>query len=576
MVSILGIKPSLKKRKNATWWGGHNPGACLVENGEIIAAAEEERFNRIKRSPRPNFPKESIKFVLNFGDKNISDVDAIAIGRDHHQYIENYNIKSFIPGPSLASVDNVYGNMKKYYNIKYSEKHMERLKNKLKLEFNQNFPGEFVEISHHRCHAASAYYCSDLDDCVVMTMDGKGETESTVFWDSELNRIKEFPTNNSLGHFYSTGAKYLGFRGSRDAGKVMGLAPYGDYRDEFEKAFNELTNVNHKNGHYDVTKMDSTDYGLLEDKFGSRRVFPEEFAKHHKDFAYHLQKRLEEIVKGLVQYLTNETGKSEVAFAGGVAMNCKLNREVLNMEPVNELFIQPAANDSGICIGAALEGYRQITGKKPDPDFNHVYYGPEYADSHIKNEINLCKLDCKKLGSDEIIKKAADLLAEDNIIGWYQGRMEFGPRALGNRSILANPTSADSLDRVNTNVKNRENWRPFAPSLLYEAKDEYLIEADEAPYMILLDSVEESKHDEVPAITHVDGTTRPQTVRKSQNERYWKLIKELEKRTGVPVVLNTSFNVSGEPIVESPKQAIADFYTTGLDALILGDYLFTK
>ncbi|MFB6201233.1 MAG: carbamoyltransferase C-terminal domain-containing protein, partial [Halorhabdus sp.] len=341
---------------------------------------------------------------------------------------------------------------------------------------------------------------------------------------------------------------------------------------QYARKFDELIDVG--DGHYDVTAVCRGGVSLLEEYFGPASEETATFSKAHEDFAYHLQSKTEEIVKSLVRSHVEATGVTNVALAGGVAMNCKLNRELANLDCVDELFVQPAANDSGICLEAALEGHRLVTGEDPDIGLTELYYGPDYSRREIGDALTDCKLSYERV--DDICASVAELLADGQVGGWFQGRMEYGARALGNRSILANPRTAESVDRVNETVKHRESWRPFAPSILFEARDEYLVHADEAPFMILLDSVHEHKRDEIPAVTHVDGTTRPQTVRKSVNERYYRLIEEFETLTGTPVVLNTSFNVAGEPIVESPRQALADFYSTGLDFLALGDYLLVK
>jgi carbamoyltransferase len=570
MTVILGIKPSMSR--GIMKWGFHDPGACLVTEDGIIAMAEEERFTREKRSPNPSFPKQSIEYVLGEYNTDISEVDAIAIGRDQRRYLNNIkrNPRSIVP-TSLAST---YSTVQDLGGIlaAYKGEHIKQVSEKLEEIFESEFTGEWYQIPHHRCHAASAMYCSKFEEEIVLTIDGAGEDDSTVLWDSDLNRIKQFPRTNSIGKFYSAGCNYLGFRGFRDAGKVMGLASYGKYREEFEQIFDEIVDV--EVGSYDVSSIQKDEFSLLEEYFGPRRVYPDELTQRHKDFAYHLQLKTEEIVSKLVEHHITETGVQNISLAGGVAMNCKMNREIKNMDLVNDLFIQPAANDPGISLGAALEGYRLFTNEIPDIDFNNVYYGPKYSNEEIETILKSCDLEYEYF--EDISSKVADLLAAGEVVGWFQGRMEFGARALGNRSIIANPASEEYRDKVNKKVKHRESWRPFAPSLLYEARKEYLMHGDEAPFMILLDSVPEEKQDEIPAVTHVDGTTRPQTVRKTVNKRYYEMIKEFQNRTGTPVVLNTSFNVAGEPIVESPEQAIADFYTTGLDALAIENYLITK
>lgn len=572
-LSILGITPDFSGIKHMSVFGNnHDSGACLLEDGEIVAIAEEERFTRVKKA-YDTFPKNSIQYVLENGNKNISEIDMIAVGREPRnssKYLKNQfktQTRDKIPTSpgeawrlfyQLGSIAGIYhGTPAKY------------IENEINDIFRKDFDGEFIQIPHHKCHAASALYCSDFKNPLTLTIDGRGEHDSTVVWDTDLDRREEFLFPNSIGFFYRVGTQYLGFRGFQDAGKVMGLAPYGEHRDDFAAKIDELVTIG--DGQYSFSnKINNIEE--FEKRFGPRRHHPDEFEDHHKDFAYHLQKKTEEIVTHLVDYYTNDT--QPVALAGGVALNCKLNREILNLDCVDDIFIQPAAGDSGICLGAALVAHKKKTGTKPSVDFTDVYTGPGYSNDSIETILDEVQVDYERV--NDISKPVAELLAEGDLVGWFQGRMEFGPRALGNRSILANPMSEKYRDDVNKKVKYREKWRPFAPSLLYEARNEYFVGGDESPFMILTDTVKREKRDEIPAVVHVDGTARGQTVREDTNKRYYNLIKEFEKITGVPVLLNTSFNTAGEPIVESPRQAIADFFTTGLDALAIGNYILKK
>jgi carbamoyltransferase len=569
----LGIAPHLGERGYIDFWGGHDSGAALLKDDEVVAAVEEERFVRIKRAD-DFFPKHSIRYVLDAADISISDIDVIGIGRDPTRYKYKYTDDPWSLVPK--SLGEAYDSFRKIGKLGAAMKdwHVTQVEGMINDLFDESVDADFYSISHHRSHAASAHYCSGFDEKITLTVDGAGEYESTVLWDENLNRLKTIsPRGNSIGRFYTRGTNYLGYQYGRDAGKVMGLASYGEYRDDFAKHFDEIVDIG--DGTYDVMEIEGAEdpVAVFESYFGERSHTTDSYSQRHKDFAYHLQLKTEELLTSLVKYHTSETGVSNLALAGGVAMNCKSNRIIKQMDEVENLFIQPAANDSGICIGAALEAYKQATGTEPDVDFRHVYYGPKYESSEIAATLNETKLDYQKT---DVCERAAELLADGKLIGWFQGRMEFGARALGNRSILADPRTASARDNINKHVKHREEWRPFAPSLLNEAREEYLVHGDEAPFMILLDSVAEDKQDEIPAVTHVDGTTRPQTVEKEVNEKYHRLIKEFEKITGIPVLLNTSFNVSGEPIVESPQQALQDFYATGLDALVLGDYIITK
>jgi carbamoyltransferase len=559
---ILGIKPSIGGA-----YGWHDGGSCLLKDERIIAIAEEERFTKKKRAEY-QFPSKSIQFALDQENISLTDINVLAIGRD--PYIEpNYPNKS----PSAKFRQLIINSGKQLLGMGPPDP-LDQVIQKLESLDIGRVPDQIEFINHHLCHAASAAYCSPFDNPVTATIDARGEADSTVLWDKNLNKVGSFTYCNSVGYFYSYGCEYLGFRGERDAGKVMGLAPYGTHRPEFKTEFDELIQI--ENGEYDVTSITLSDdpVGLLEKRFGKKREYPEEINQHHKDFAFHLQQKTEEIAKELVRNHIDHTGISALALAGGVAMNCKMNREILNMACVDDLFIQPAANDSGICLGAALETYHRITGKKPDIEFEHVYYGSKYSNDEINSTLSNYKIEFEKL--DNISIPVAELLADGHLVGWFQGRMEYGARALGNRSILANPKDQKYMDKVNSNVKGRESWRPFAPSMLYSIRNEYLEHGDEASFMILLDDVKEDKQEEIPAVTHVDGTTRPQTVRKQSNKKYYQLIKKFGDLTDAPVILNTSFNKAGDPIIESPTQAIETFYSTGLDALALEDNLITK
>jgi carbamoyltransferase len=572
MATVLGIKPTMYDR-GTNKWGRHDAGAALIRDGDVIAAAEEERFTRDKRGTKPHFPQHSIRFVLKYAGADISEVDTIAIGWDHKKYKKKIvnSPSSFMPN-SIGSIYEAIDEISHYLGGLRGIP-IEQVSDRIDNIFKNDFTGNWLEIPHHTCHAATAAYCSNFTDQLTVTIDGRGEGVSTVIWDEDLKRLKEFSWHNSIGRFYNAGVKYLGFRGSIDAGKVMGLASYGEYRQDYYDIFEELTDV--KQGAYDVSKVQNNPEPFI-DFLGPQRHYTDELTQDDKDFAYHLQLRTEEIVKEIIKYYINDTGLNSISLSGGVAMNCKMNREIQNLDEVNSLFIQPASNDSGICLGAGLEGYKETTTKEPDIELENIYWGPEYSNTQVKSLLESIKVEYDKCESDKIPQITAELLSEGNVVGWFQGRMEFGKRALGNRSILADPTSESSLERVNSNVKDREAWRPFAPSLTYESKDTYLESAQEAPFMILLDSVKDTKQDEIPATTHVDGTTRPQTVKKNQNPRYYDLLQEFKNLTGTPVVLNTSFNKSGDPIVESPEQAVSTFYKSGLDALVIEDFLLEK
>jgi carbamoyltransferase len=542
-----------------------------VNESGIVAAAEEERFNRIKRSGK--FPEGAIEYVLEEADLSPEDIDTVAIPRKpilDNKRLQPRHLNDLIlasAGEALRLVNHTAVRISNHL-----DKPRTAISDEFREAFSEDIEDRITYVPHHRAHASSAFHCSGFDEQIGLTMDGSGEYESTVLWNASLERERTFSNENSMGLFYRVGTKYLGFRGSRDAGKVMGLASYGEYRDEFAAAFEEITSVD--SGEYNVSAVVDGDVEFLEKHFGERRVYPEKITERHQDFAYHLQRRLEDIVLSLVRNHVSNTGCHNVSLAGGVGMNCKLNREIKNLDCVNNLFIQPAANDSGLSLGAALDVLADETTDDPEIQFNNVYFGPQYQIDSVESLLNRTKLEFER--ADDVERKTAQLLHDGYLVGWFQGRMEFGARALGNRSILANPSEEEYKDLVNLNVKDRENWRPFAPSLTHEAREEYLVNGDESPYMILLDEVKDQKQQEVPAVTHVDGTCRPQTVRREANPRYYDLLDEFGKLSGTPVLLNTSFNVAGEPIVESPEQAIRDFSSTGLDVLVLNEYIITK
>ena len=568
----LGIKPSFGYVSDLPMWGTHDPGACLLDDGKIVAAAEEERFTREKHGFH-TFPVESIRFVINNAGIKLDDIGIICVGRNprnRQELLERFT------GTRTDGLQAFYDRIGDVISAAaaYEKAHIEAVDDRIANEFSREFTGDYIDVSHHACHAASAHFCSGFDEQVTITVDGQGEHDSTVLWDPQLQRVREFSRYNSVGKLYSDTARYLGFRGARDAGKVMGLAPYGHYNDEIADGFSEIVSIS--KGGYDVTPLTLSDdpIALLEELFGSCRKYADDFEQRHRDVAHHLQLITERIVIRLVKHHVEAFGIEKVALAGGVAMNCKTNRKVRHLDCVDELFVQPVANDSGICLGAALLGYRKATGNDPDVDFSHLYHGSSYNTDDVKDVLDNTGLSHKIVDSPS--RYAAEALAEGKLVGWFQGRMEFGARALGNRSILADPTDPASVDSVNKNVKKRENWRPFAPSVLAEATDEYLVDGGQMPYMIMLDKVVADKRKEVPAITHVDGTTRPQTVHRETNERYHKLIREFAEITSCPMVLNTSFNVAGEPIVEHPVQAVHDFLFTGLDILVIEDVVIDK
>jgi carbamoyltransferase len=421
-----------------------------------------------------------------------------------------------------------------------------------------------------------------------MTMDGRGEWATMLLAAGEgknIRKIKELYYPASLGIFYLAFTHYLGFD-THDEYKVMGLAPYGNpkYMDFFRKAlkFSENTIVE-----MDLSLLQHPGYlpvawgkKYFSDKvvsmLGPARNPKEPMTQHHMDIAASLQARFNEIGIDIARYLRSLTGKENLCLAGGVAFNSVMNWKIKDSGLFRNMFVQPAAGDGGLSVGGALYIKNVILGDDKAVSFDHAYWGSEYAEPEIQKEVETARVEYIKLKDPSAA--AATLLKEGNIIGWFQGRSEFGPRALGNRSILADPRKAENKDIVNARIKFREEFRPFAPSILEEKVDDYFVNCKDKPssYMLFVAPVKKGKEGVIPAVTHVDGTGRVQTVSRASNPRYYELIKRFGELTGVPVVLNTSFNVKGEPIVNSPVDAMRCFYTTGLDYLIMGNFLLYK
>lgn len=558
----LGIKPF-----------GHDTGAAIVVDGKIVAATSEERFNREKHSRK--FPHNAIKFCLEqAGIDNINQIDEISIGFDYLRLIFHLDVVGFFkyfPDYTKESLVNGVYQIKKVFGTK-------RI-----LRDEMGYKGPIKFLDHHDCHAAVAYYPSGFKDTAILTVDGRGELACTRIYQVEDNSFKKmFQLNypNSLGAFYSCITEYLGFKDNEDEGKVMGLAAYG--KNSLVRKMRKVLIV--ENGSYRL-KHKYFDFPRFPDRnvsfefvrlFGPPRKKGEEIIQRHKDIAKASQIVLEEAMVELAKHARNITGKRNLCLTGGVALNSVANGVIVRRKIFDSVYIYPAAGDDGICIGAALHSYYSCDNKRIYFKKNQSpYLGYSSSDKEILKAIKKYKLSYRK--SKNICKDVAILLTKNKCVGWFQGRAEFGPRALGNRSIIVDPRKVKNKDLVNSKIKFREAFRPFAPSILQEYSEEYFeTNGIESPYMILAFDVKKDKRTIIPAVTHVDGTARVQTVNKKQNLKYWSLINEFYGLTGVPVVLNTSFNRMGEPIVNKPKEAIDCFMGSGLDALALGDYLIVK
>jgi carbamoyltransferase len=547
----------------------HDSSASIARNGEILFAVAEERLSRKKHDGR--FPVHAIKACLDYAKVKPTDLDFICFGWPTPGVEFRHTLKSFLNGRFPFS----------YVHFRQITSHYVRmsLQRGGMNQFTQHFGPtkaavRFVE--HHLAHAISTYALSGFSEATVVVIDGRGAWEATSIWyghDGQLDHVQTIQWPNSLGVFYAEFTHYLGFQRNSDEWKVMGLAPYGSpgiNLREFIVPDDSPYWINSRR----LLGRSGDDASGIESAFGPRRQPESEIDDRCKDLAFAVQDACEVAMMQVVRMATEMTHCRTLCLAGGVALNSKANGKILASGLADHIFIQPAAADDGVALGAALAPHLETEKRLPMHKMRQAYLGPGYTDDEIERALRTYKLRHTKL--DDPAKAAADLLADGKIIGWFQGRAEFGPRALGNRSILADPRDPDMKDKVNNAVKFREAWRPFAPSVTAEAAADYLEKPYDSPFMILTFQVRPEKRSIIPAVTHQDGSGRFQTVDQEMNPLYWQLLKAFEARTGVPVVMNTSFNLRGEPMVSSPTDAIRTFYSSGMEALVLGNYLIVK
>jgi carbamoyltransferase len=567
-----------------------NASAALVSDGRLVAAVEEERFNRVKYAA--GFPSAAIRYCLDVAGIKLSEVDHVAIPRN--------------PWARMAT--------KLFYAMKMPGFARERAKvltrfvgipEALAQAFDvspDSVKAKFHRIEHHQAHLASTFYVSPFEQAALLSADGLGDFASTMWGTGQGNRMSiagsiAFP--HSLGLYYTAVSQYLGFRKFGDEFKVMGLAAYGEpaYLDEFRNIVRTNGSIgfrlgleyfkHHLNGP-DMTWSDAAKTPELGAMFSDHMVArlgpardPEApVEKVHRDGAASLQARLEEVLFEMLHALHKRTGQKTVCLAGGVAFNCVANGKIYDRTPFEQIYVQPASGDAGLAIGAAYYVHHQILGNPRTFVMENAYWGPEYTPEQMRAAVGASRLRAEGMEITELpeeltAKETAKEIAAGKILGWFQGRAEWGPRALGNRSIVADPRRADMKDILNARIKHREMFRPFAPSVLAECTGEYFEKSYPSPFMTQAYSVRPDKRNAIPAPTHVDGTGRLQTVTKEANPRYWNLIREFGNLTGVPVVLNTSFN-DNEPIVCRPEEAIDCFLRTKMDVLVLGDILVRK
>ncbi len=562
---------------------GPNTGACILKDDKLIAMAEEERFCRVKTAT-DFMPVRTIKYCLNTAGITLRNVDCIVTGWDLSLYPEKYKNIAISRYPKMMRRDIILTeimSMKCEY-----EKVRDELKFALRAVgiFDPIPPLKYVP--HHLSHAAATYYTSSFNDSLILTVDGSGEYQSTVLWraeGSQIEKIQEWLLPHSLGWFYAAITEFLGFRANSGEGKVMGLAPYGQEDLELRDKLRKIVSITPDGYEIDATYIYFGNHGhrarftdklisLLGDPHNPEKI---EYSEKHKNLAYEAQRLLEEVVIHIVKTGFKKVKSRNLCVSGGVAMNCKLNGVLGALEEVDNIYVFPVANDAGTALGAALYYYYKNHGERLSINkVTHAYWGPEYTNDEIDRILKNLKLNAEYC--DLIEKRTAEELWKGKFVGWFQGRMEIGARALGNRSILANPTIEGVKDRINAEVKHREPFRPFAPTIIDEEKEKYTKSSRPEPFMIQAFVATDKLKREAPAVVHIDNTVRPQFLREETNPRYYRLIREFEKLSGVPVLLNTSFNIGEEPIVCSPEDAIRCFFGTGLDVLVLGNYFIKK
>jgi carbamoyltransferase len=571
-----------------------NASAAIVCDGKLVAAVEEERFNRVKYAA--GFPVAAIRYCLQEAGLTLAEIDHVAVPRN--------------PYARLGT--------KLFYALRMPSFARERLKVMSKFTgipeaLAQAFDTDpakikamFHRVEHHQAHLASTYFVSPFERAALLSADGLGDFASSMWGVGEGHRMRidgaiAFP--HSLGLYYSAVTQYLGFLKFGDEYKVMGLAAYGEPTNL--EALRDVVRFNSNGGEFGFrlgldyfthhktgpemswAESDKTptlgkmfsDY--MPKKFGKPARQPEDpLEQRHRDLAASLQARLEEVYLGMLKKLAAQTGAKAVCLAGGVAFNCVANGKIFDTTPFEKVYVHPAAGDAGLAVGAAYYVWHQTLGKPRSFVMEHAYWGPSYTPSETRTAIAASSVSSEgytiqEFPDGELMRRTALIIAEGKILGWYQGRAEWGPRALGNRSIVADPRRPEMKEILNRRIKHREIFRPFAPSVLAEKTGEWFEKSHPSPFMNLAYSVHPDKRDKIPAPTHVDGTGRLQTVTREANPRYHALISEFERQTGVPVVLNTSFN-DNEPIVCRPEEALDCFVRTQMDALVLGNFLITR
>ena len=561
--------------------------ACILVDGRLVAAIEEERIRRLKHWA--GFPSEAIRFCLDFAGARLEDVDHVAIGRDPSAHLQDKVLFALRKRPSFSAIRDRLANMGKVRDLR------ETLAESLDVD-PKSLRAKFHNVEHHRAHMASSFYPSPFDSAACMTIDGFGDFVSAMFGAGrgtglEVSDWVSFP--HSLGLFYTACTQYIGFPHYGDEYKVMGLAPYGE--PEYLDAFREIIRLT-DDGKFEL----DLDYFLHHSKgiemqwenglpelgrvfsdawikrFGPVREKGEPLEARHHNIARSVQAMAEEVYFHGLNHLAKTTGETALCLAGGCAYNSVANGKIFEKTPFRELHIHPAAGDAGTAVGAAFWVWHKSLGKPRAFRLEHAYWGPAYDDASVRALLDGRGAAYEWVEDEDVLcRKTAERVAAGDVVGWFQGRSEWGPRALGNRSIVVDPRRAEMKDVLNERIKRREGFRPFAPSILEESSAEFFEESYPVPYMLQVYKIRPEKRDVIPAVTHVDGTGRLQTVSRGGNPTYHRLISAFGRLTGVPVILNTSFN-ENEPVVNHPVEALDCYERTRMDTLVVGKAMLRK
>ncbi|MBT6808413.1 MAG: carbamoyltransferase [Flavobacteriales bacterium] len=560
--------------------------ACLLKDGVVLCASEEEKFRRIKHWA--GFPTEAIKFCLDDEGISIHDIDHVTISRDPKANFSRKIIHTLKNSISTSTIWDRLINAKKVSSIKGELAKLFELP-------ESDIKATIHNIEHHRSHIASSFFASRFEKSAILSIDGFGDFTSTMSAIGNGNKFEVLDEVNyphSLGVFYTTVTQFLGFPNYGDEYKVMGLAPYGEakYLKELEQIL-EMTD----DGFFKLNKtyfkhfkkgvaMDweggsPTIEPLFTDEWckllGKYRVKGDKLEQWHIDLATSVQRFTEKVIFHMLNHLHKKTGAENICITGGVAHNSVAIGKILENTSFKNIYIPSAGHDGGTCVGSALYLHNQILGKERLPEITTAYFGRKSNQDEITAVLERAEVRYTVYSDEELFEKVSNKLVEGGIIGWFQGRTEFGPRALGHRSIIVDPRRSDAKDLLNDKIKRRESFRPFAPSILKEAVEDYFVQSDNVPFMEKVFNIKEEKHKEIPAVTHVDGTGRLQSVDKNISPRYHKLISKFAEKSGVPILLNTSFN-ENEPIVNKPEEALDCFLRTKMDMLVMGNVIVER